>query len=152
MATRDTMHVEVVTGEQEIYSGEADMLIAPGSEGELGILPRHAALLTLLKAGEMRIKLGGAEEPLFVSGGFLEVYNNKVTVLADAAEHAEEIDQARAQEARRRAQERLEQAQSDRERADQAAALERATARLRIAETVRRRSSRRIQPPPQSEQ
>lgn len=152
MATRDTMHVEVVTGEQEIYSGEADMLIAPGSEGELGILPRHAALLTLLKAGEMRIKLGGAEEPLFVSGGFLEVYDNKVTVLADAAEHAEEIDQARAQEARRRAQERLEQSQSDRERADQTAALERATARLRVAETARRRSPRRIQLPPQSEQ
>jgi F-type H+-transporting ATPase subunit epsilon len=71
MATRNTLHVEVVTAERELYNGEADMVIAPGSEGELGILPQHAALLTTLKPGAMRIRLGGAEEPLFVSGGFL---------------------------------------------------------------------------------
>src|SRR5438445_2611948 len=105
MATqaRNTLHVEVVTAERELYNGEADMVIAPGSEGQLGILPRHAALLTTLAPGAMRIKLGDAEEPLFVSGGFLEVKDNVVTVLADTAEHAEEIDQARAEEARRRA-------------------------------------------------
>jgi F-type H+-transporting ATPase subunit epsilon len=148
MATRTTMHVEVVTAERELYNGEADSLIAPGSEGELGILPRHAALLTTLKAGEMLIKLGGAEEPFFVSGGFLEVSDNKVTVLAESAEHAEEIDQARAEAARRRAQEHLAQAQSDVERADLLGALERAVARIHVAEISRRRSGRRIQMPP----
>ena len=148
MATRTTMHIEVVTAERELYNGEADSLIAPGSEGELGILPRHAALLTTLKAGEMLIKLGGAEEPLFVSGGFLEVSDNKVTVLAESAEHAEEIDQARAEAARRRAQELLAQAQSDVERAELLGALERAVARIHVAEISRRRSIRRIQMPP----
>src|SRR6266851_3194420 len=117
MAIRNTLHVEVVTAEREIYNGEADMVVARGTEGVLGILPRHAALLTTLAIGEMRIKLGDAEEPLFVAGGFLEVRDNVVTVLADTAEHAEEIDEARAEEARRRAQERLEQATSDVERA-----------------------------------
>src|SRR5581483_6338736 len=112
-----TMQVAVVTGEREIYRGEADEVVAPGVEGELGILPHHAALLTALKPGEMRIKLGGAEDDLFVSGGFLEVYNNAVTVLADAAEHAEDIDRARAEEARRHAQERLVEVKDERERA-----------------------------------
>jgi F-type H+-transporting ATPase subunit epsilon len=143
------MHVEVVTAERELYSGEADVVIAPGSEGELGILPRHAALLTTLKVGQLLIRLGGAEEPLFVSGGFLEVSNNSVTVLAETAERAEEIDQARAEAARRRAQEYLQQARSDVERAELVGALERAVARLRVAEVARRRSGRRIQPPPQ---
>src|SRR5215469_2244349 len=102
-----TMQVAVVTGEREIYRGDAEEVIAPGVEGVLGILPHHAALLTALKTGGMRIKLGGSEDNLFISGGFLEVYNNTVTVLADAAEHADEIDQARAEAARRRAQEAL---------------------------------------------
>ncbi len=149
MAAHTTMHVEVVTAERELYSGEADVVIAPGSEGELGILPRHAALLTTLKVGQLLIRLGGAEEPLFVSGGFLEVSNNSVTVLAETAERAEEIDQARAEAARRSAQEHLQQAQSDVERAELVGALERAVARLRVAEVARRRSGRRIQPPPQ---
>ncbi len=149
MATHTTMHIEVVTAERELYSGEADVVIAPGTEGELGILPRHAALLTTLKVGEMLIRLGGAEEPLFVSGGFLEVSNNSVIVLAETAERAEEIDQARAEAARRRAQESLQQARSDVERADLVGALERAVARLRVAEVARRRGGRRIQPPPQ---
>src|SRR6266487_3892347 len=122
MATRTTMHVEVVTAEQELYSGEADSVIAPGSEGELGILPRHAALLTTLKVGELLIKLSGAEEPFFVSGGFLEVSNNSVTVLAETAERAELMG-----------------------------ALERAVARIHVAEITRRRRSRRIQMPPPSE-
>src|SRR6266705_3067283 len=148
MATRTTMHIEVVTAERELYSGEADMVIAPGSEGELGILPRHAALLTTLKVGELLIRLSGAEEPLFVSGGFLEVSDNRVTVLAETAEYAEEIDQARAEAARRRAQELLAQAQSDVERAEMVGALERAVARIHVAEIARRRGGRRIQMPP----
>jgi F-type H+-transporting ATPase subunit epsilon len=147
MATRNTLHVEVVTAEREIYSGEADMVVAKGTEGMLGILPRHAALLTTLAIGEMRIKLGDAEEPLFVAGGFLEVRDNVVTVLADTAEHAEEIDEARAEEARRRAQERLEQATSDIERAEMLGALERAINRIKVAELARRRGGRRIEMP-----
>jgi F-type H+-transporting ATPase subunit epsilon len=151
MATRPTMHVEIVTAERELYNGEADELIAPGTEGMLGILPRHAALLTTLKAGELRIKLGGAEEPLFVSGGFLEVSNNQATVLADTAEHAEEIDQARAEEARRRAQERLAQTTSNTERAELQAAMERAMERLKVSEIVRRRRTPRIEMPRQEQ-
>ena len=147
MATRNTLHVEVVTAERELYSGEADMVSAPGSEGRLGILPRHAALLTTLMPGELTIKLDGAEEPIFVSGGFLEVSGNIVTVLADTAEYAEEIDEARAEAARRRAQERLEQAGSDVERADLLGALERAMSRIRVAELTRRRGGRRIEMP-----
>ena len=148
MATRNTLHVEVVTAERELYNGEANLVSAPGSEGRLGILPRHAALLTTLASGDLRIELNGAEEPLFISGGFLEVSDDNVTVLADTAEHAEEIDQARAEEARRRAQERLAQAQSNVERAELQAALERAIARLRVAELARRRGRRRIETPP----
>jgi len=147
MARGKTLYVEVVTAEREIYSGEADMVVARGTEGTLGILPEHAALLTTLAIGEMRIKLGSAEEPLFVAGGFLEVRDNVVTVLADTAEHAEEIDEARAEEARRRAQERLEQSVSDVERAEMQAALERAINRIKVAELARRRGGRRIQMP-----
>ena len=147
-----TLQVAVVTGEKEVYRGEADMVIAPGTDGEMGILPEHAALLTSLKTGEMRIKLGGAEDSLFISGGFMEVYNNAVTVLADVAEQSEEIDESRAQAARQRAQERLAGVQDERERQRLNGELARAVTRLRIVETTRRRGSRRIQNPmPQSE-
>jgi F-type H+-transporting ATPase subunit epsilon len=147
MATRDTLHVEVVTAERELYNGEANLVSAPGTEGRMGILPRHAALLTTLAPGELRIELNGASEPLFVSGGFLEVSNNSVTVLADTAEHAEEIDQARAEEARRRAEESLGDVQSETDRAELQGALERALSRLRVAELARRRGGRRIEMP-----
>jgi F-type H+-transporting ATPase subunit epsilon len=142
-----TMQVEVVTGEREIYRGEAEEVIVPGIEGEMGILPHHAALLTALKAGDLRIKLGGAEDYLFVSGGFMEVYNNTVTVLADAAEHADEIDASRAEAARQRAVELLAESKDERERIDLRDALLRATQRLHIVETTRRRSTRRIEAP-----
>ena len=147
MASHNTLHVRVVTADSELYNGEADLVSAPGSEGRLGILPRHAALLTTLAVGELVIKLGGNEEPLFVSGGFLEVNNNTVTVLADTAEHGEDIDQARAEAARRRAQELLAQGQANVNRVELEAALERATTRLRIAETAGRRGRRRINAP-----
>ncbi len=145
MATRDTLHVEVVTAERELYSGEATLVSAPGSEGRLGILPRHAAMLALLKEGELRIELNDAEEPIFVSGGFLEVSDNRVIVLADTAEHAEEIDEARAQEARRHAEESLANADSNEDRAALQGALARAITRLRVAEIARRGNRRRIQ-------
>jgi F-type H+-transporting ATPase subunit epsilon len=151
MATRNTLHVEVVTAERELYNGEADMVSAPGSEGRLGILPRHAPLLTTLAPGALRITLQGAEEDIFVSGGFLEVSNNSIAVLADAAEHADEIDQARAEEARRRAQERLAEIQSNTERVDMEAQLQRAINRLKVAELARRSSRRRIRERPVEE-
>lgn len=150
MATRLTLHVEVVTQDRNVYSGEADMVVAPGSEGVLGILPRHAPLLTMLKPGELRIKHDNDEDALFVAGGFMEVSHNVVTVLADAAERAEDIDEARAEEARRRAQTLLEQRTSDVDIGSVQGALERAVSRLKIAETVRRRGGgRRRQMPPQ---
>jgi F-type H+-transporting ATPase subunit epsilon len=145
MAAGNTLHVEVVTAERELYNGEADAVNAPGSEGRLGILPRHAPLLAFLKAGELRIDLQGAEDAIFVSGGFLEVYEDTVTILADAAEHAEEIDQARAEAARRRSEERLAEARSNQERTELEAALQRAVNRLRVVETVSRRGRRRIE-------
>jgi F-type H+-transporting ATPase subunit epsilon len=151
MATSNTLHVEVVTAERELYNGEASMVSAPGSEGRLGILPHHAALLAFLKPGALRIELRDEEETLFVSGGFLEVSDNNVTVLADTAEHAEEIDQARAEAARRRAEERLAQAQSEGERAELQGALERALNRLHVAEMARRRGRRRFDMPPQEQ-
>lgn len=152
MATRDTLHVEVVTAERELYSGEATLVSAPGSEGQLGILPKHAAMLALLKEGELRIELNDAEEPIFVSGGFLEVSDNRVIVLADTAEHAEEIDEARAQEARRRAEERLAQGETEQNRAELQGALARAIQRIHVAELARRSGRRRIQQFPTGEQ
>jgi F-type H+-transporting ATPase subunit epsilon len=150
MATRapgTTLHVEVVTAEGELYNGEATLVEAPGADGQLGILPHHAALITFLKPGELRIELGDAEEPFYVSGGFLEVSNNRVTVLADNAEHAETIDQARAEEARRAAQNRLAEAQSNVERAELQAELQRELSRLKVLEITRRRGRRRIEMP-----
>lgn len=143
-APRKTLHVEVVTAERELYNGEATQVSAPGVEGNLGILPHHAALLTFLKPGELRIELGDAETPFFVSGGFLEVSNDRVTILADSAEEGETIDEARAQEARRRAEERLAEVKSQTERAELHAALQRALNRIRVAEYARRSSRRRI--------
>ncbi|QBD79753.1 F0F1 ATP synthase subunit epsilon [Ktedonosporobacter rubrisoli] len=147
MATRNTLHVEVVTAERELYNGEANLVSAPGAEGQLGILPRHAPLLAFLSPGILRIELDGAEDSMFVSGGFLEVSHNSVTVLADTAEHADEIDQARAEEARRRAQERLSETRNDVERAELQGALERAVSRLKVVEISRRRGRRRIDMP-----
>ncbi|GHO43620.1 F0F1 ATP synthase subunit epsilon [Ktedonospora formicarum] len=141
---RRTLHVEVVTAERELYKGEATQVTAPGADGELGILPQHAALLTFLVPGELRIELGDAEEPFFVSGGFLEVSNDRVVVLADSAEEGETIDEARAVEARRRAEERLAEVQSQTERAELQAALQRALSRIKVAEYARRRNRRRI--------
>src|SRR5215472_16089356 len=133
MASRLTLHVEVVTQDRNVYTGEAEMVVAPGSEGVLGILPRHAPLLTLLKVGELRIKHDSAEDAIFVAGGFMEVYHNVVTVLADAAERAEDIDEARAEEARRRAEATLAQHASDIDRTTVEGALARALTRLKVA-------------------
>ncbi len=132
--------LDVVTAERMVYSGEVDVVIAPGIEGQLGILPHHTPLMTTLQAGEVRVKKGGQEVSLAISGGFLEVRPDKVVLLADSAERAEEIDVARAEEARRRAQERLTGKQaSGMDEARSEVALRRSLARLKVAETARRR-------------
>ena len=133
------LQVELVTAEGRVVSGPADFVRAPGLAGELGVLPRHIPLLTPLRTGEVMVRNEGREEFIFVAGGFLEVLPDKVVILADAAERAEDIDEARAAEARRRAQQLLEQRVSAEESAEAAAALERAIFRLRIAELRKRR-------------
>ena len=130
------LQVELVTAEGRVLSEEADFVLAPGIDGDLGVLPHHIPLLTPLRNGEVLVRNEDAEHVLFVSGGFLEILPDKVTILADAAERAEDIDEARAEESRRRAQELLSQEASN---AEAASALERATLRLRVAEVRRRR-------------
>lgn len=135
------LRVEIVTGERVVYTEEdADMVVAPGIDGTLGILPRHAPLITILSAGELRVQKGGAEQALVVFGGFLEVANNRVTVLADSAERAEEIDVARAEAARHRAESSVANRQSAVDLEQAAGALRRANLRLRIGQ---RRGGRR---------
>jgi F-type H+-transporting ATPase subunit epsilon len=108
MANPRKLRVEVVTAERVVLTAEdVDLVSAPGSEGRLGILPQHSALFTLLSAGELRIRKGMEEEEIVVFGGFLEVLNNRVLILADSAERIEEIDVERAEAARRRAEEAL---------------------------------------------
>lgn len=133
------LRLEIVTAERQVYADDVDMVIAPGVEGELGILPRHTPLLTMLQPGELRAKKEGQETAIFVSGGFLEVRGNKVVVLADTAERAEEIDLARAEEARKRAEERLKARATEMDVARAEAALKRAMTRMRIVERERRR-------------
>jgi F-type H+-transporting ATPase subunit epsilon len=129
----------VVSVERSLFEGEADFLIANGADGELGILPRHAPLLTTLKPGPLTIRQGGEEQLLFVGGGFLEVLPDRVTVLAELAERAEDIDEARAEEARRHAQERLAGELPSAEQAEMEVILAVAEARLRLARIRRQR-------------
>jgi F-type H+-transporting ATPase subunit epsilon len=145
------LKLEIVTQERRVYSADdVEMVVAPGSEGELGILPRHAPLITSLQEGVMRVKrAAGREEVLAIHGGFMEVLPDQVTVLADAAERAEEIDLARAEEARQRAEELMKQRREDKVdyvRAE--TALRRSLVRLKIAEGRRRRAM----PTPRSEE
>ena len=133
---------EIVTAEQVVYSDEVDIVVAPGTEGQLGILPQHAPLMTMLQPGELIVRKDGEEDSIFVSGGFLEVLGNKVTVLADTAERAEEIDTARADEARLRAQKIISLPTSEADHARAQAAMLRSLIRLKVAERSRRRRPR----------
>ena len=103
-----TLQVDIVSAEQEIYSGAADMVIAPGEGGELGILPEHVPLLARVKPGTVRIKVpGAAEEVIYVSGGMIEVQPDRVTILADSSVRAHDLDEAKAMEAERLAKEAI---------------------------------------------
>ncbi len=131
--------LRVVSVERSLYEGDVEFMIANGADGELGVLARHAPLMTILKPGPLRIQetYGGTEEVLFVGGGFLEVLPERVTVLADVAEHAEEISVERAEEARKRAQEKLAGTLTASEETEFQNALAMAEARLRLARTRR---------------
>ncbi len=132
------MTLEIVTAERVVYSEDIDILVAPGSDGELGILPRHAPLLTTLDPGEIRVSVNGEDTYMFVSGGFLEVLGNKVTILANAAEQADEIDLERAETALRRAQERIVSLPADMDLERALASMRRSAARLGVARRRRR--------------
>ena len=133
-----TMKVEVVSSEKSLYSGEAEMVVAPGVAGELGILPRHAPLLTVLSRRPEITLSGGDEELLYVSGGVLEVQPDKITVLADIAERGEDLDEARADEARKAAEEKLSADDADMDYAAAQAELARAVAQLQAIKKLRR--------------
>lgn len=133
------MRLEIVTAERVLFQGEVDSVVAPGVEGELGILPKHAALMTVLQPGELRYRTGGAEEHFVVTGGFIDVHGDKVSVLADAAERADEIDLARAEEAVARARQRISEHQGDLDLERALHSLRRAQVRLNV--TRRRRGA-----------
>ncbi len=137
------IRLDIVTAEQLVFSEDVDVVIAPGIEGEMAILPRHAPLMTMLQPGELRVRQEGDEFSMAVTGGFLEVRPDRVTVLADAAERAEDIDAARAEEAKRRAEEWLAGRPSETDTARAEAALRRSLIRLRVAEKRRRRRPER---------
>ncbi len=132
------MKLDVVTAERVVYSGEVDAVVAPGTEGQLGILPHHAPLMTILQPGELLARKGGEEISLAIAGGFLEVRPDHIVVLADAAERAEEIDAARAEEAKRRAEQALAAYPGAAEAARIEAALRRSLVRLKVQEKRKR--------------
>jgi len=140
-----TTRLEIVTAERVVFSEDVDVVIAPGIEGQLGVLPNHAPLMTTLMPGELLVRRGGEEFSLAITGGFVEVRPDRIIVLADAAERVEEIDIARAEEARRRAEERLKEPTDTVDLLRAEAALRRSLARLQVAARRRRRS--KPQPP-----
>ena len=134
-----TIHVDIVSAEGEIFSGEASMIFAPAVMGEIGIAPRHAPLLTTLKPGEVRVQTPAGEEHFFfVSGGALEIQPHLVTVLADTALRAHDLDEAAALQAKQRAEEALRDHGGKIEVAEAQAALARAVAQIRAIEKLRK--------------
>jgi F-type H+-transporting ATPase subunit epsilon len=137
-----TTKLEIITAEHVVFSDDVDMVLAPGVEGQLGILPRHAYLLTALAEGELVIRKAGREdEYVAIGGGFMEVGPDYVTVMADSAERAEEIDLARAEAARKRAEVLLVQKLDQMEFAKAESALRRSVIRLKVAQKRRRGTS-----------
>jgi F-type H+-transporting ATPase subunit epsilon len=134
-----TFKLEIVTAERMVFSGDVNEVVVWGMAGQLGILPHHAPLMTMLRPGDLLMKKDNEEQYLAVSGGFLEVRPDKVVVLADSCERAEEIDIARAEAAKRRAEEALKTAPSKVDAAAAEAALRRSLIRLKVVEKKRRR-------------
>jgi F-type H+-transporting ATPase subunit epsilon len=136
----NTIHVDIVSAEGQLFSGEASMVFVPGSQGELGIAPRHAPLLTTLKAGEVRVQVEGQEEQSFyVGGGALEVQPHLVSVLADTAARARDLDEAAALAAKERAEEAVQGRTDKLEIAEAQAELARAVAQLRAIDRLRKK-------------
>jgi F-type H+-transporting ATPase subunit epsilon len=137
-----TIHVDVVSAEEQIFSGEAEFVVLPGIDGELGIYPRHAPLLTQIKPGAVRIKLPGQveDELVFVQGGFLEVQPHLVTVLADTAVRAKDLDEVKAAEAKRAALDAMQNKTSREEIATAEAELAIAVAQLEAIRKMRHRA------------
>jgi F-type H+-transporting ATPase subunit epsilon len=133
-----TIHVDIVSAEGEIFAGEAEMVFVPAKEGELGITPRHAPLLTLIKAGEVRVKTAEGETSVYVGGGALEVQPNKITVLADTALRAHDLDEAAALAAKQRAEEALANSEDKIDQAHALAELAQAAAQLKLLEKLRK--------------
>jgi len=142
------LRVDIVTTEGLVYSGDADVLVVPGVEGQLGILPSHAPLLARLEPGGLMIRSEGEELDVAVTGGFVEVLANRVTVLADAAERAREIDQERAERALERARERIAARAPDVDVPRAQAAILRSQARVRVAARDRARAAARARARP----
>jgi F-type H+-transporting ATPase subunit epsilon len=134
----NTIHIDIVSAEGEVYTGEATMVFAPAIGGEIGIAPRHAPLLTAMKPGEVRVQTAGGEELLFwVGGGGIEVQPHKVTILADTAARAKDLDEASALAAKQKAEEALRDRVGAIEVAEAQAALANAAAQLRAIEKLR---------------
>ena len=133
-----TIHVDIVSAEGEIFAGPAEMVFVPAKEGELGITPRHAPLLTLLNAGEVRVKTAEGEQSVFVGGGALEIQPNRVTILADTAIRAHDIDEAAAIAAKQRAEEALASKEDKIDQAQALAELAQAAAQLKLLEKIRK--------------
>jgi F-type H+-transporting ATPase subunit epsilon len=132
-----TIHVNIVSAEGEIFTGDADMVFAPAKAGEIGIAPRHAPLLTTLKPGSVRVQTGDTEKLFYVTGGILEVQPYLITVLADSALHADQLDEAEALAARERAREMLEGKHGAIDLARAQAELVEAEARYRAAQQLK---------------
>lgn len=133
-----TLRVEIVSAEREIYSGEANSVVAPASMGEVGIYPRHTPLITYLKPGEVRVDADGEELSFYVSGGMLEVQPGQVTVLSDTAMRGADLDEAKAEEAKRRAEQALADRKADMDSAKALAELAEAAAQLRMIQKLRK--------------
>jgi F-type H+-transporting ATPase subunit epsilon len=138
-----TLRLEIITAERQVFADDVNVVVAPGIEGELGILPHHAPLMTMLAPGELLIRKDSEETYMSVSGGFLEVRPDKILILADACERAEEIDIERAEAAKRRAEERLKTRTPELDVVQVQAALLRSLVRLKVAERRRRKSALR---------